>query len=268
MAEDTTNQPAWLADLPEDIRGNATLSSFKGNDWKEVGPALAKSFIDTKAMTGRKAYDLPQQDWPAEKWQEWNKTIGVPDSPEKYPAVDDAMAAKAGMSKEALGVAYKKFHELGMTPRQVKGLLNDWYVGEAARGVDIQEQQSKAQAETDIASLKQEYGDKYHAKMGLLKSFLQKFGSPELVDWAEKSGAGNNPGFVKALVKASEAMLEDSSHGGRAGQFGPASNKQQALLTISELKQNKDFMSQFMGGNKEAVKKWNELYQMAYSNAA
>ena len=266
------NQPAWLADLPEDLRGNPAITSFKGNEWKEVGPVLAKSFIDTKAMTGRKAYDLPQDDWKPEKWQEWNKTLGVPESPEKYPAIDDALAQKAGMSKEVLAGAYKKFHELGMTPRQVKGLLNDWYVGEAAKGAELQSTQTKAQQEAEIASLKLEFGPKYDAKIGLLKAVLTKFGSPELTEWAETSGAGNNPGFVKALVKIGEAMMEDASHGGRAGQLGEASNKQQALQSISSLKQDKEFMNTLTNGSgpaqKEALKKWNELFQLAYNTAA
>lgn len=260
--------PAWVNDLPDDLKGNPNIADFKGNEWKEVGPVILKRFIDTKAMTGRKAYDLPQDDWTPEKWKAWNTSLGVPDSHDKYPAVDEAMATKAGMSKEVLTGAYKKFQELGLTPRQVKGLLNDWYVGEAAKGAEMQDTERKAKAEADIASIKLEYGDKYPAKIGLLKAWMQKFGSPELVEWAETTGAGNNPGFIKAIVKSAEAMLEDSSHGGRAGQFGGASNKAQALSTIAELKQNKEFMAQFMKGQKDAVKKWNDLHQLAYNEAA
>jgi len=268
MSESTTNQPAWINDLPEDLRSNPTLTGFKGNEWKEVGPVLAKSFVETKALTGRKAYDLPKDDWTPEKWQEWHKAVGVPESPDKYPAIDPEKAAKAGMSKEVVDSAMKRFHELGLTPRQAKGLLNDWYLEQAYKGSEMQETQRKAEAEANIASLKLEYGPKFDAKMGLLKAFLGKFGSPELIEWAEKSGAGNNPGFVKALVKASEAMLEDSSHGGRAGQFGPESSKAAALQAISELKQDREFMTTFMSGNKDAVKKWNDLFNLAYNNAA
>src|SRR5215218_4903194 len=88
--------PAWLADLPEEIRSSPTLSDFKGNEWKEVGPLMAKRFIDTKAMVGKKAYDLPKDDWKPEQWAEWHKTIGVPEAPDKYGAIDPALLSKAG----------------------------------------------------------------------------------------------------------------------------------------------------------------------------
>lgn len=266
MPDDTVTTPPWIASLPDDLKNNPSITAFKGNTWDEVGPTVLKSFIETKALTGRKAYSVPADDWKPEQWAEWNKTIGVPDAPDKYPTPDAAMAEKAGMSKETLDAAFKKFHEIGMTPRQVKSLLNDWYIGEAAKGADMAEQQRKAQTEQATTTLKQEFGDKYEAKMGLVKAFLSKFGSPELIKWADESGAGNSPEFVKALVKASEAMLEDSSHGGRAGQFGPASSKASALQAISELKMDKGFMQQFMSGQKDAVKKWNDLHQVAYSS--
>lgn len=256
--------PSWMADLPEELRTNPTIQSFKGDDWKTVGPVIAKSFVETKAMTGRKAYDLPSEDWKPEQWQAWHKSIGVPDAPDRYPVIDQALAEKAGMTQETLSAAFKKFHEVGMTPRQVKAILNDWYVPEAVKGSELMATQRQAETAIATQALKQEFGDKFDAKMGLAKAFLTKFGSPELIEWADKSGAGNQPEFVKALIKASEAMLEDSSTGGRAGRFSEAGSKGEALQKILEIKNDKGFMERFMSGQKDAVKMWNDLHQIAY----
>lgn len=49
---------------------------------------------------------------------------------------------QAGMPKDAIIAANKKFHELGLTPRQVKGLVNDWYLKDAAAGNEVLSKQS------------------------------------------------------------------------------------------------------------------------------
>lgn len=258
------NQPTWRDSLPEDIKSHSALAQF--NDL----PSLAKSYIDTKAMVGRKAYDLPKDDWKPEQWAEWNKTIGVPEAPDKYGAPPEEMLTKAGLNKEVLTSAQKRFHELGLTPRQVKGIMDEWYLPTAIKGAEIRAQQEATEREAAKANVQTElnrlYGDKVPAKLGLVKSFLAKFGSPEFVKWADESGAGNNVGFVNTLIKAGEALMEDTSRRGGAGDF--SSPQASALATINDMKADKEFMKRFEAGDKAAVKKWNDAYQAAYSRAA
>src|SRR5688572_7477369 len=79
----------WRASLPEDIRADPSLATIP-----DV-PTLAKNYVSTKALTGRKAYDLPNPEWKPEQWAAWNKSIGVPESPDKYSPVDKATMEKA-----------------------------------------------------------------------------------------------------------------------------------------------------------------------------
>ena len=276
MSEQTTTPPAWVNDLPEDMRGNAAVASFKGNEWKEVGPAIFKSFIETKAMTGRKAYDLPKDDWKPEQWGEWNKVLGVPDSPDKYGAPPEEMLTKAGLNKDVLSAAQKRFHELGLTPRQVKGIMDEWYLPTAIQGSEArakQEQDERAASSAKLENdLKLAYGDKTDAKKGLVKAFLSKFGNDELIEWAEKTGAGNDPGFVKALIKASEALLEDSSaRGGSGAGLGPEASKATALkeidAMIAQRINDKDFAARFEDPRSAERQKWDQLHQLAYKQA-
>ena len=264
--------PAWIADLPEDLRGNATLTSFKGNEWKDVGPVLAKSYVESRAMIGKKAYDLPQDDWKPEQWQSWNKTIGVPDAPDKYGAPADEMLTKAGLNKEVLGAAQKRFHELGLTPRQVNGIMDEWYIpisiaGSEARAKAQEDELKSSGAKLD-SELSQIYGDKKDAKVGLVKAVLNKFGSPELVEWADKSGAGNDPGFVKAFIKIGEAMIEDSSRGGGSG-LGPESLKAEALKKLEEIKAARiadpTLEAKYNDPKSAERSQWNDLLQKAYA---
>ena len=271
MSEGTAS---WIADLPEDLRGNPALSSFKGNDWKEVGPVLAKSFVETKSLTGKKAYDLPKEDWKPEQWNEWHKTIGVPESPDKYSEPPEEMISKAGLNKETLAAAKKRFHELGLTQKQVKGLMDEWYIPTAISGAELtakqQEQERLESAQKLESELTQMYGDKKDAKLGLVKAFLSKFGSNELVEWADKTGAGNDPGFVKTLIKAGEALLESSSRHGSGGtaELGPDAAKAAALKEIEDMMAKRindpKYADAFNDPRSAERKRWTELHDLAY----
>ncbi len=260
--------PAWVADLPEDLRGNPTLQSFKGNDWKEVGPALAKSFIETKKMTGQKAYDLPKDDWKPEQWSEWHKTIGVPESPDKYPQVDAELLKKTSLPPEIIASANKKFHELGLTPKQVKGLVNDWYLPDVAKGME-QEAAAKQEAmKRDEEAIRAEWGDNYDKNAGLVRAALAEVGSPELSKWVEEIGAANKPELAKMLAKVGERMLESSARGGGSTTSGGATDREGAKNEINEMIQKRindpAFAKAFENPKSAELARWHELHKIAY----
>jgi hypothetical protein len=262
-----TPAPTWRDTLPDPIKTHESLAHFKDIN------ALAESYINTKAMVGKKAYALPEDSWKPEQWNEWHKTIGVPDAPDKYGAPPEEMLTKAGLNKEVLASAQKRFHELGLTPRQVKGIMEEWYLPTAIKGSEVQAQQAQQEREASSQKLQSEltqlYGDKKDAKVGLVKAVLSKFGSPELVEWAEKSGAGNDPGFVKSLIKMGEAMLEDStSRGGGGGDLGPAASRANALKEIDAMMANRvndpAFAAKFEDPKSAERVKWAQLHDIAY----
>lgn len=256
--------PAWISDLPEELRGNPTWQSFKGNDWKEVGPVLAKSLVDTKSFLGKKEDEyFPKDDWKPEQWDSFKKKIGVPESADKYELPPDELLTKAGLSNEVISEANKKFHELGLTPRQVKGLVHDWYLKDAATGNEMVQKQKQDQAAAASAAIKQEYGDKFEAKKGLVKSVLA-LGGEGFAEEIEAAGFGNSPKLFKMLVALGEKTMEDSSRRGGESPLGAASAPAAAIQAIAELKQNNEYMTAFTSGNKDAVKKWNDLHNAAY----
>ncbi len=265
--------PAWIADLPEDLRSNPTIASFKGNDWKEVGPVIAKSYVEARSVMGKKAYDLPQDNWTPEQYSTWNKSIGVPESPDKYPALDMAKAEKVGMTKEVVEGTLKRFHELGLTPKQAKGLLNDWYLEQAVKGSEMQAEQEKQANAQAIQALKTEYGDKYDAKAGLIRSVLN-LGGPELAQRLEAAGYGNDPQLFKALATLGEKILEDSSaRGGKAGIIlGPEADRAAAEREIKEIMaariNDPTLEAKYNDPRSAERNRWNELHQKASPKAA
>lgn len=259
--------PSWMADLPEEMRGNATLASFKGNDWKEVGPALAKSFIETKKMTGQKAYDLPKDDWKPEQWGEWRKAIGVPETPDKYDAYDGELLKKTGLPPEMMAKANEKFHELGLTPKQVKGLVHEWYLPDAAKGMEMQESGKQEALKRDEDAIKAEFGDKFDSKIALVRRAAKEFGGDELVKWANESGAGNNPALVKMLAKIGEKMLESSARSGEAASSGPA-DMESAKAQITEMMNKRindpAYAKNFENQKSPEFQQWIKLHDIAF----
>jgi hypothetical protein len=255
------------------LRSNPTIASFKGNDWKEVGPVIAKSYVEARSVMGKKAYDLPQDDWKPEQWQAWHKTIGVPETHDKYPPIDDAMAEKAGLSKEILGTAFKKFHEAGMTPRQVKAVLHDWYLGDAVKGAEMQATQQKEANEKAISDLKAKYGDKFEARAGLVRSVL-KLGGAGLAERIEAAGFGNDPQLFDALSSLGEKMLEDTAARGGKGvaALGPEAERADALREIdaitAERVANPTVDAKYNDPRSAEFKRRQELFAKAYPNKA
>lgn len=252
--------PAWIAELPEDLRTNPSLTTFK-----TIGD-LAKSHVELRSHVGRKEDELfPKDDWKPEQWTAFHKRLGVPEKPDGYPAVDDAMAEKAGLSKEVLGAAMAKMHSLGLTPRQVKGIVHDWYLQDAIKGTELQAQQQKEAHEKTIGELKRKYGDAYDAKVGLVKSVL-KLGGGDLADRIANAGFGDDPQMFDALVALGSKVMESSSGG--AGKLGDGSSPEVALREINTIKQqriaNPTVDAAYNDPKSSEHKRWKELHALAY----
>ncbi len=262
-----TGTPSWVADLPEDLRSNPTLQSFKGNDWKEVGPALAKSFIETKKMTGQKAYDLPKDDWKPEQWSEWGKLVGIPETPDKYTKPDKALLEKAGLSEEHLKQIEERAHKLKVTDKQYKDYMA-MSIDDIVAQKTAMEQSRQESLKRDDETLRQEWGADYDKNAGLVKAALAKFGSPELSKWAEDNGAANNPLLAKLFAKIGAEMGESSARGGGSSSSGGGLDRNSAMNEITEMIQKRindpAFAKAFENPKSAELARWNELHKIAY----
>ena len=111
----------WRASLPEDIRSEKSLESFK-----DVG-SLAKSYVETKRLVGAKqGVTVPGADAKPEDVAAYRKAIGVPDTPEGYTIKPHAMMMHSEWNKEAQAGFLKLAHEQGMPPAAVEKVLH-WY---------------------------------------------------------------------------------------------------------------------------------------------
>ena len=171
--EDGTFSEGWRDKLPVELRSEASLATIGSVD------ALAKGFIETKKLVGKKL-EAPGSDATPEQLTAWRKTVGAPDKPEGYyndslksyrpESVPETMW-DAESEKKFLAVAHK--HSL--PPAAVKEIM-DYYGGSLAAGVAKMEADGAAQQVAEKANLQKAWGADYDANSALALRVAQTVG--------------------------------------------------------------------------------------------
>ena len=251
----------WVDTLPQELRGNPSLAQFQGKTWEEVGPTIAKSYVETKSMIGADKILKPSEKWTDKEYDAFYNQLGRPEAPDKYTMPEVKMPE--GLKLDDAKIAERKalYHKAGLTDKQAKALIEaDLTFVKSSYEADKQSTESaKLTAES---ALKQEWGDKYQANIELARSVVAKFGDEQIVRYVEESGLGNDPRLIKLLAKAGQGLMEDRATGKGTTEIAP--NAAQAMSEINQLKADKEFMDKFVSGDKYAVQKFNYLHTVAY----
>lgn len=203
-----TPPSGWRESLSEDIRGEKSFDVFKGKDWNEVGPVMAKSYLDSQKMIGG-SIRLPNKDaTPEERKKILNDIftkLGRPEKSEEYQYTKPNFVSKDvqwddGMAKEFLGVA----HEIGLNNEQVQALIG-WQGSRMDKGAV----NAREQIQGTLNTLKKEWGSDYERRLVLGERAVRQVGGDELVNLLEKTGLGNNPVFVKVFAEMGDILAED-----------------------------------------------------------
>jgi hypothetical protein len=251
----------WVDTLPQELRGNPSLAQFQGKTWEEVGPTIAKSYVETKSMIGADKMLKPSEKWGEKEYNDFYAQLGRPEAPDKYSMPEVQMPE--GLKLDDAKIAERKalYHKAGLSDRQAKALIEaDLTFVKSSYEADQQSTQSaKTSAES---SLKQEWGDKYQANIELARSVVAKFGDDQFTRYIEESGLGNDPRLIKMLAKAGQGLMEDRATG--KGTTEIAASAGAAMDEINQLKGDKEFMDKYVKGDKYAVERFHYLQKVAY----
>lgn len=202
--------PSWRGSLSEDIRGEKSFDVFKGDKWDEVGPVMAKSFLDSQKMIGN-SIRIPGKDAKPEDWNTFYNKLGRPEKPEGYAYKRPQFVSKdvqwdEGMEKEFINTA----HQIGLNNDQVQKII-DWQ-GKYIEGRAVS---AREQIKTTLGELKKEWGPDYESKLILGERAVRQIGGDRLVDVLERTGLGNNIDLVKAFAEIGNILAEDGLIDGR-----------------------------------------------------
>lgn len=242
----------WRAALPEDMRADPALASFK-----DIA-GLAKSFKDTQAFVGadkNTLLKLPKGDAPPEAWNEVWAKLGRPEKPEGY-----TFEGLDGFPEEALGGFRQVAHEAGL-PQAQAAKIAGWYA-------QFQDQQREALRANAESTLKQEWGAAYDDKLNAARLFMQKMGGPEVGEFLERSGFGNHAAVVKLFAAAAEATAEPGAlKGGGSGNPGvltPEAARAQIEAKATDTEWNKALYDANHPAHTTVLAERNRLYAAAY----
>jgi hypothetical protein len=251
-------ESSGLADLlPEDMRQNATLNSFKDVE------SLAKSYLHAQNMISKRMEDLG----PEELSEVYTK-LGRPEQPDGYE-LDLGAAQIDGM--EAQADEFKQMaYDLGLSADAAKQ-LSSWYAGKQVAAVQAHQQALSQFHDQSEELLRQEYGSAFDQRLEGARELLNRYDpSGEIKSMLQESGFGSHPTVVRMLVNLSKDLSEASAvHGTDPKAFGITPNDAQRM--IRDKKKDPTFMDAYLQqthpGHRDAVQEMEELYAVAFPQA-
>lgn len=210
--------PAWRKDLPEDIRGHASLSKF------ETTEGLAKSYVNLERMLGGDKVPVPK-DWEDEGQRTMLLDAIRPKAPDEYKlpmpeGIDDEILKT--YSKDEESYWRQAFHQAGLSPWQAQKLFE---AGVKPRVESYQ--QSKTDSDNTrqeaVRSLQREWGGAYDANINAARVALKEFAGPEYFAYLDQTGLGNDPQTLRTWAKVGKQIMGDQRlQGGDGGASTPA----------------------------------------------
>lgn len=191
MADELDNGAA--APAPAADSGDTLLT---GDKTQEPAPVAAEGEAPPAEAEGDKAGDE-----------------GQITPPETY--ADFVMPEGIELDAALLESATPLFKELGLTQEQAQKLV-DFQASQIQAGAQRQNDtfnQLMNDWRTQSTNDKEFGGDKFEESVGVARSALDKFGTPELKTLFEEHGVGNHPEVIRMLVKVGRLTQEDKPGG-------------------------------------------------------
>mgnify|MGYP007051592169 CR=1 FL=1 len=153
---------------------------------------------------------LPKDENDKEGWDRVYRTLGRPDTPEKYtfdrPDLPDGMTWDEESEKfwrtwaHANGISQRQFERLMETGVQQR-------LEAHASAVDAQ----RRYAEERDARIKRELGDRFETYKTSAQAVLARYGDEDLIAWLEQTKSGDDPRVIKLFGRIGMDMMGDTT---------------------------------------------------------
>ena len=204
----------WRAGLTGEhaaLAQEKSLDGFKGKDWAEVGPSLAKAFVETKKLVGAKVPTLvvPGDGATPEQVAAYRKATGVPETAADYRITMPELPPGTEWDEPARTAFLTRMHQVGAPPAVVQAMTS-WY------GAYLTEQHNgyRREAEATEQALRRDWGPNYDANLGRANRAIQQYGGDALVDLFAQNGMARHPLVVRTFAGIGTDLVE---HGAMAG---------------------------------------------------
>jgi hypothetical protein len=252
---------AWHSSFDQETSGWLENRGLTKLDEKSAIPELVKGFRNAEKYIGTPAEKLIRvPDWDKADKVELDQIytkLGRPNDPKEYN-----LQVPDGQSREFADWAQGIFHEAGLSSRQAAAITNKW--NEYIQGFQSGEAESKAAAMKDQeANLRNEWGSAYDKYDSIAANAINSLGLKDTQLAAIRDSLGFD-GAMKLFASIGEKIGEAEYVTGESrGSNGPMTPNQ-AVSKISQLQQDKEWVSKYLAGNSEAKAEMQRLMRMAY----
>lgn len=197
--------PAWVtSQLPKDLREEATLHGFKNPG------ELARAFLDA-SQKAQQGLTPPGEEATEEEWRAYREAAGVPESPDGY---EFEAGEGEELDEELTGWFRQAAHEAGLSAAQAQKLFEKW---NESNSPEARAEKLAAEREQVLTTLRKEWGREFDGNLNYAFKAIEAFGTPELREYLDESGMGNDPRMIRAFSTIGKKMLDDSFVSGEGG---------------------------------------------------
>jgi hypothetical protein len=252
-------QNEFLQQLPEDLRGHASLANIKDME------SLAKGYVNAQELAGRKGVLLPKEGASQAEWDYFYTQVGRPESPDKYHLVREN--EQSPYPDTVIDWWRQTAFKHGLSQQAAKSLLEEYVqldqklLAEANETIKAAHEKKGKEVE---ALMRREWGAAYDQQLERGRLVADKFADTETIEkLREAIGA---PALMRMFARIGEKMSEDSlrgrpAAGGEAMTPGQAKAEIAAITGDTNNPLNKAYFDKRDPGHQAAVARMSELYQ-------
>ena len=254
-----SGESGWMADLPDELHGDASLSRFK-----DVS-SLAKAYKHMESFRGR-SISIPDSEDVDAMGDIWDK-LGRPESPEDYEYAPPGKIDTGEYNFENQQEFLNQAHENGLTQKQAAFVL-DFYNNMAFDSInDIQNFQAKTVADNTTA-LQKDWGKAYDQNLSLAVRAFDQFATDADRDFLKTNNLDSNPMLIRMFHKVGSMMSEGSFTGNVSSNH--LLSPDVAQTEINAIRNDKGhalheaYHSAEHPNHQKAIQEMEKLYSLAY----
>ncbi|MCF1458763.1 MAG: hypothetical protein LPH21_14790 [Shewanella sp.] len=203
---------------------------------------------------------LPGDSSSEEETNAFYQKLGRPEDPEKYN-----IEMKEGEDHQLHSWFKQSAFQAGLSEKQASNLYNAWTEMSEKRSIEIEEQLRK-DSESAIEKLKAEHGTDYDNFILAGRNAVNAMGYDEEKLAKIEKGIGTSE-MMSLFAQIGKNTLNDEFHIGLADKGSNfATNKENAKLEIERLQNDPEFMKKYMDGDKDAIARMKNAYELGHNN--
>lgn len=166
--------------------------------------------------------ELPKEG-DADGWNAVYAKLGRPESAEGYE-----LPVPEGDTGDFAKTTSEWMHKAGLNKQQAQALATEWNSYQAQQA-EAQQAAIQKQRESDLSSVKQDWGAQFDANRSVMEKAVNTFAPPEFIEMLDKSGLINSPVIANMFLKIGAAINEDQSVATKSSPNGGEKTLEQRL---------------------------------------